>query len=496
MPALIVVADLGESGVSHADPWLRVRAGELPGLFTALRPALRLRTPDLLTGTNREVSWTLTPRALRDLAPESLLAAFPPAAELLRWRQRLLATVQSGTGVAGLLDAVERLWPEVPLSAPSVPAPTTPSTGPVDDIDALLGLVEGSAAGPPAATAGGWDLRERVLSLLGGSSISMGVKLRQARAATDVALGRQLESILHDPSFRDVEIAWRQLWALAEVADLRRGDLRLYVVPCSRTSAAQSMAALRQFVDEARDEVPDVSRIVVDHPVGSDDWSGPILGEAAALAASLAGTAFVPLDPMLLALGATHAKAEPRPTSQWLVAGEAKSVVAAIRATRADRLVVTCNRFLGRPPLSPEDGATIPEGYRESLDSASGPYANAVWIAARSVAAAARRGAAAAFAEFAGEVGGIPTRPLGSATEPGACRAGRVLPDPGRCATDPRGRPRTAYRSHGPGRRDPSRSGLERNRRWRAENPTRRIDRHRRARPSCDVHGRAALEGR
>lgn len=418
MGAIVVVADLGGSPKVGGDPWLRVPAGELPGLFTTLRPTLRLRTPDLLTGAERDVDWTLTLRSLRDLDPESLLAAFPPAAELFTWRKRLLDVVSSGTGAPGLLDALERLWPDVPPSASETAGAGPVAADPSDEVDVLLASVEGPAGTPAAKAPTGTGLRGRLLPSFRVLSLPMAERLRQACTATDEALGRQLQAILHDPAFRDVEIAWRQLWAIAEVADLRRGDLRLHVLPCVREQASESLADLCRFMEEGREERPEVSRVVVDHPVGSDEASRAILDEAGALALSLNGVAFVPLDPGFLARGASHERGEPRPAAEWLGSAEVEAILGARRGLRHGRVLVTCNRFMGRPGCVPEEGFTTLRGIRENLDSGSGPYANAVWIAARGLAAAVRRAGADAFASLDAEVGSIPTRPLGDPVDP------------------------------------------------------------------------------
>ena len=90
-----------------------------------------------------------------------------------------------------------------------------------------------------------------------------------------------------------------------------------------------------------------------------------------------------------------------------------EGIVDALARGEAHGVTLTCNRILYRPLYDPEENPGPFGGFRESAASSGGPYASAVWIAGRGLAAAVRRaGAEAATALEAVQVGGLPLRPI------------------------------------------------------------------------------------
>jgi hypothetical protein len=415
---LTIVADFGGA---RSDEPVRAEPGEFQALLHGLRPRIDLRTFDLLTGAPRQVEWRLAPAAIRDLDPEPLLARCPLSAPLLAWRRDLLQVARTGTGAAALLDALDRLWPEVPAEAgprrdPPLAALRRDETG----LDALLDAVEtpggGSSAprgaGEPAAP----GARERLLGILEARAVPWETRLRQARIAAEQALARQAGAILHDPALRDREAAWRCLWAVLEDADLRGGGLRLQIVPAPRGECAAALEAWARRCEEGWDAGPAPGLIAIDHAAGDDGFAAALFAGAAGVAGRLGCRVVVPLDPEFL--GDAGDRGAGRPADVAALVGGARlfPARAALAGAPGWGLAVTCNRFLFRPPWSPEEGPTALGAAREPVGHAGGPYAHAVWIAARGAARAARSGGPeAAVALDAVRVGGIATRPVAAA---------------------------------------------------------------------------------
>jgi len=425
---LTILADFGAEPPAAAE-LRRVEAGEFQALFARLRPRLDLRTPDLVTGAPREISWSATLGSIRDFDPENLLGRFPPTAPLLAWRQRLIEAARAGAGIPALLEAFDELWPDVPSSPPGVTprAAVAQPSRPAPAADDFLALVDLPGTAPPAAgaalpgaPAAPLGLRDR-LRLLLGMTTPWEARLRQARTAVDEALGRQLEAILHDPALRDREAAWRSLWAIVERADLRRGDLRLFVLPASRAEVAEALERLLLWHEEGGGRTAPGGAILVDHAVGPDEDSARILAAAARLAAALGARLFLPTDASLLARGGDQATARPAPIAD-LASSESLAQIreagAAARAAGAD-LVLTCNRFLFRAPYGPEEAPVLLGAYREKVASPDGPFASAVWLAGRALTETVRRaGPESARTLDVARVERLAMRPLGRPDDP------------------------------------------------------------------------------
>ena len=422
--ALTIVADLGATTRRSSEP-LPIQPGGAQDLFAALRPRLELRTPDRLTGAVRKVAWTPEFTSLRGFDFESLLDRFPPAIPLIAWRKRLIEASRAGSGPAGLLDALDSLWPDVPTAPRPTARPASTAPGPrpsgTGEVEALLDFLEGPAAPPetPAAPTAALGLRERLNFLLGMSGTPWEARLRQGLTAVDEALGRQIETILRDPVFRDLEAAWRSLGAIVEAADLRRGDLRLYALPATRAEAPEALAALLQRHESGWARASAGGAFLVDHPIGTDETSTGILGAAVLLASAVPGRVLLPLHPDLLGDGANHAAARPGPVAD-LAGSEALWALRELTAAVGGRrIVLTCNRFLYRSPYLPEDYPAAIGTFREDIAGAYGPYASAIWIAGRAMAETIRReGAAAALLIDAPVVGRVALRALGSPQDP------------------------------------------------------------------------------
>jgi hypothetical protein len=428
---LTVVADFGATAGTSTGS-LRLEAGQFQTLFDRLKPRIELTTTDHLTGAPRAIRWELPLASMRAFDPESILAQFPVSAPLLACRRRIVEVARSSAGLPGLLDALDGLWPDVPgVPARSAPSPAESWPGPRDarpaggggGLDALLDLVDvpGAVAPGAAGTSGSAapeGVRDRLHRLFRIPSVPWEARLKQALAAIDEALGRQLEAILHDPACRDREAAWRGLWAIAEAADLRRGDLRLLVRHADRAGAPEALAELRRELAEGWTEKPAAGAILVDHPIGDGPASWPLLAAGVRLAQAGSAHVLMPVDPGLLGRGARPEQARPGAVSD-LVGTEALAACRAAVAESGFRVVVTCNRFLFRPPHLGGETTDVPGAYRENVGGADGPYGNAVWIAGRALAEAVRRGAPdAALSLRAARVGGLAMRPLGRPDDP------------------------------------------------------------------------------
>lgn len=218
--------------------------------MTKLEASLLFDVPNHLAQAPKELVIKYAIGELRDLTPAGVCERVPELARVLSFYQDLtklkagqltrsefdanIGAVREFTALATAIDAATTAAvastpssaPPQPSAAPSAPAAPAKPAGGGDLIDDLLGMVDGgggTASAPeprPASAAVG-----SFISAIAGSG-----KKSDKPAASGVAraleltasvLSHQLDAIMHHPTFRAVERAWRGTKFIVEQLDFR-----------------------------------------------------------------------------------------------------------------------------------------------------------------------------------------------------------------------------------------------------------------------------------
>lgn len=388
---------------------IEVKTGAAPDLFRHYKPALTLRTRDVISGSTRTVEWALALSSIGDLDADALLAACPLTAPLLGWRATLDGVIKTSVGMSDLMTQLDRLWPEVPSDDWNGAC-----TNPSDPADTLAQIVAGvdlvESHSPAPARRATMTLRDRIRQRIDSSGRVSRQGLLDVRKAVDEALGRQLHELLGDAAFQRHESAWRCLWSTLESADLRSGDVTIVVASSPRADAAAAIEMAGRDWAETGESAGASARglWIADYPL-TDDEATEQLVVAALRACAPDGVALLPLEPAYLT-AAWNPEGHWAPSMPMLVGSETVSaLVTALAAVPGRRVRLSCNRFLYRTPYGSSSAVRQLPAFVEAESAL--PYANAPWIAVQGcVALAARAGLNAVVDSGAVVVSGLPVR--------------------------------------------------------------------------------------
>lgn len=291
---VLVVGDFtpvaeNNAGILPPTHAVRLAAGELDALFSALKPRLSLEVESVLhEGAKIRVDVPLG--SLLAFRPDALCRDVAPLRALLDGKEILERLRSQTIGFEAASAELARRWEGAPLLARvlgGVTAPAlrverslTPAAPPAEDAaDRILGMLDLDAAPPsskgadefaddappPPRTANAPGRFDAFLAAVAhsGKGATGAPRPDEAIRIVERALGAQLGAILQHPEFRRLEEAYRGLALL--VARTPKTGVLLDVVSCR---ADESSAALARIAGESDGtDVAPVTLAVVDHEV-------------------------------------------------------------------------------------------------------------------------------------------------------------------------------------------------------------------------------------
>lgn len=346
---ILLAADFAAASDTAPHAPLNLDIDTLDDLFLRFAPEIPL--------SGELERYALCPTHPDDLHPDALLRTFPPLARLLDLRKRLgkpETSADAAREAEAILGTSEDPIPstpptESPTDRHEHPAPSGASA--LDDL--LAGRPPEHASTPPTNPAAD-RARDLIKSLVSGASVPAQSASHAALIARlEAALASTLRTLLADPAFRAVEIAWHAAHRL--ITSVEVGEtLRVRIVQCAasdlRNPDAPAIASILDALKEGAVGSPRPDLIAILHDAEPDDATAETLarlGSAAARADAvcIAGAApalvgadtFVSLDPDAFQSPAIlHADWWSRVTSNASVA-------------------LTLPRFLSRLPHGPAD---------------------------------------------------------------------------------------------------------------------------------------------
>ncbi len=297
---------------------LRVATGSMDEAIAALAPQIWIPQPAEICP---EGGITVSPARMKDLTPDGLIRV-PYLKNLHDASLFIEKAIASGEGPGEIAGHLKAAWPGLPLDL-TVPAPEARlrQQNVVDDILSMVAMpgqpAPGAASGPKA-----WKNR------------------------IDNVLADLLENVYADEAFRIFEAAWRGVEAIVRQGPVREDSpVRLLIFPVSPADLAESLETL---VSELAPEPP--SLVLIDIPFDSSPGSIELMGKAAIFAETLLAPVAGWITPAFF-----HMKSwkdlKKLPYLRNYLEGAAYAKWRKLREREESRwLVLTCNRFLARPP--------------------------------------------------------------------------------------------------------------------------------------------------
>jgi len=180
-------------------------------VMSAIRPRLVVDVRDVLRDTDTSLNVCLTFNGLEDFEPDNIVRQIPSLQDTLRTRQKLANL--HGTLTRTLEDALREICldhKELAEMRSEVSCPEAPEGGLLERL-ALQGSFGSSVY--EVTIAKQW-IREFFVQYLSGEiqlAPDIASMLSSRLNALDNALSRQVKLIMHEPAFRDLEAAWREL---------------------------------------------------------------------------------------------------------------------------------------------------------------------------------------------------------------------------------------------------------------------------------------------
>lgn len=391
---MLVATDL--HGVQHEPIHRAVLCGEdAARLLADLEPRLVLDVQDLLAGPGRLQRLELSFTDWRDFSPEGLCERVPLFARV----KELIATLQavargalplaklatladdhrdlqavapllarcrqlaSSNAVPGRAEATGSRAEPQPSGWPSPAAATSAekenAIGRILDlvaapaterrinaaVDAIVGGITGARVGSESAVAG--ELAPLV------------------RELSDV-LGRQIDTVVHDPAWQQLESTWRGLKFLLDRTDFRRGS-RVDVLSCPRRDLARCLAERLEQLDVAGRDAGWPSLLVVSQPLADAATDVAFARELADIAERMQMPLLLSVLPSFFELAAGCELTTMRYPEALLDQPLYTAWNALRRKDCARWLAVVVNRFLLRPPYDGQSRNAI--GYHEAVTS-------------------------------------------------------------------------------------------------------------------------------
>jgi type VI secretion system protein ImpC len=346
--SILVAGDFSAAGRDTARPpsVREVDRDNLDEVLASLQPAVHLRAD---ASDAASPAMTVTFRSLDDFHPDELLRRVPvlqalretrrqisegsyaldsdaPAAESHPTESRDGTSGASATG-AGLLD---RILSET-TSSSRVPLPDTTEPDPSDLQAYIRAIVKPHLVAEP-------DARQDALL-----------------AQVDEGTAAALRTILHDPSFQELEAAWRGLALLTRRLETGT-QLKVFLLDVSREELATSVddpeySPLHHALRRARDAGAPHAVVAALLAFDASDSDAILLHALGGLARSAGATFIGTADPSLAGLESFEYEPEPRE-----IAAPTSAVWDLLRtAPEATTLCLAAPRFLLRAPYDPRE---------------------------------------------------------------------------------------------------------------------------------------------
>jgi type VI secretion system protein ImpC len=228
-PRILIMADFSGRGQREASsttlvdladrPLLRVDVDNLNAVMARLAPKLRL-PPNVETGgTTTAVSFA----QIDDFHPDALYRRLEIFQILRRTRARLLNPVSFAQAVAELSPS--------PATEPVQSEPTAVGDNDTALLDRLLGRMSSSPPTRPTDPGAG-TITTLLKAIVQPHIVHTDPRQSAWVAAVDAAIGEQLRTILHHPSFQALEATWRSVHDL--VVNFDGDTVRVELLDISR----------------------------------------------------------------------------------------------------------------------------------------------------------------------------------------------------------------------------------------------------------------------
>ncbi|HQI35758.1 MAG TPA: type VI secretion system contractile sheath large subunit [Syntrophales bacterium] len=303
-----------------------VETPTLGDALTALNPRFWVPVPKEICPDG---GLTLQPARIRDFSPDAIIQTTPYLRDLAT-ADELIAARHPRLTPAEIAAQIRSTWPDLPLDlSPAGPRPPAArSADAVADILAMVAVPEGQT--PPGGNGGGpQSWREQIGGLLTAN----------------------MECIFGNREFRTWEAAWRGVECLVRQGGIRPGGpVSLTIIPVSPPTLDVAWANLR---GELAADLPDL--IIIDCPLDNTPRGMATLNGIGNGAAGLLTPTATWITPEFFHLS-TWRELQRLAYLKHHLEDAAYAKWRQLRKEAAgDWLVVTCNRFLTRPPYGKDN---------------------------------------------------------------------------------------------------------------------------------------------
>lgn len=357
---ILALAPFG-SAPGNAEPGgpQAVDLGSLDRAMAAVAPGLRLEMPDHLCPAGE---LTLKFATLDDFTPDNLVLNQPYLRRIVDALRQVDELAAAGVSAENMARELNETWSDLPLTftapAPEKPAAPARITGQVDDI---LSMVDAPHEGTPASSVEAARIFKKQLQAL---------------------LTSLLERIFGHETFRRCEAAWRGLETLLRQGPVKPGGaVRVYIQSATRTDLPEVLDILAENPPEG---LPNLVVLDLALEAGARDFD--LMKAFADYADEFLVPAVFWVAPGFFKVKSWSEIEDAKDLKEYLAGPSHADWRLLANHPAADKLGVTCNRFLARGPYEPGN-----EPETVSLTEREPPWVGPVWALAAVVAQSTTR---------------------------------------------------------------------------------------------------------
>lgn len=359
---------------------IRIDQQNFNEVLARISPRLVLDVPNMLGGPGQTLEVSCTIGSIDDFRPEALVSAEPTLASLGALRAKILHLSAEGHSADHIRERIQPDTGHLPmgeqvLALLAESAGATESAEPAGDslLDEITEKTTGQGSEDPSAST-----MDAVFASIGGSKHKGPPPAGVARAVAwmDGRIGAQLDAILHDPAFADLERAWRGLRMMLERADLRSGAI-VQIAPSAKEDLRKVLVQTLLDQEHRQPGDPPLSVVVLAYTFDRSARDIDLLQEVAQAAENLQAPVIAEADPAFLGLEGLGSLGTRASLSGLLQTPEMAKWTGLRQSEPARWLAVCINRLLLRAPWGSEDPTSRNLAYRETVDEKTGQ--NLLW---------------------------------------------------------------------------------------------------------------------